>query len=232
MKERKLKRLFDIIVSAAGIIIFLPMLVLIALLIKIESLLIPSSKGPILHSENRVSRNKVFRLYKFRTVKGYLLQEVKKKPDYISQSTIQHRQGALTNTGKFLAKFYLDELPQIYNILKGDMSFVGPRPQLVSTYNNRIKAGDRSLQFLKAGLCGLPQACKRNKKLHKALIEAFRTKETHSKIRYLDGIYLANYTKYSALKMLFYDLDIMFMTLKVNLKGEGLKIASGLYTKK
>jgi len=223
VKKQYLKRTFDILASIAGIILILPFFILMALLIKLESLLNPSSKGPIIHSETRISKGKPFQIYKFRTVKGYLLKVVKENPENESQSSIQYKPNTLTFIGKFLAKFYLDELPQFFNILKGNMSFVGPRPQLISTYKTHFKTDNPSLRYLKAGLCGLCQASKKNLKLQQALVDAFNTNNIHPKLLQLDSIYFAKYKQYSALKLLFYDLKIILMTFRVITQAKGLK---------
>ena len=222
MKKRYLKRIFDMVVSCLGIILFLPFFILIALLIKLERIISPEAKGPLFSRETRISMGKPFIMYKFRTVKRDFLEAIKRDPEKQSQSVIQAKPGALTSVGKLLARFYLDELPQLFNILRGNMSFVGPRPQCIFTYNNRIKKGDFTLKILKSGLCGLCQACKRNAKLQQALLDEFTAEYAHSKITFLDKIYLTKYQKYSTLQLFAYDLKIMLMTLRVNIKGEGL----------
>ncbi|MFH1363953.1 MAG: sugar transferase [Candidatus Omnitrophota bacterium] len=223
VKKQYLKRTFDILTSLAGIILILPFFLFVALLIELENVLNPSSKGPIIHNETRISQGKPFRIYKFRTVKGYLLKTVKENPENESQSAIQYKPNTLTFVGKLLAKFYLDELPQFFNILKGDMSFVGPRPQLISTYKTHFKTDNPSLRYLKAGLCGLCQASKKNLKLQQALVDAFNTNNMHSKLLRLDSIYFEKYKQYSALKLFFYDLKIILMTFRVIMQAKGLK---------
>lgn len=222
IEKQYLKRIFDIVVSIVTIIIFLPVFVLIAFLIKVESILNPAAKGPVIHSEIRISKGKRFKMYKFRIVRWDLLRGVKKNHERVSQSFLQYEPGALTSVGRFLAKFYLDELPQLFNILKGDMSFVGPRPQPISVYKRWLKWGNCSLQVLKGGLCGLSQASKRNPKLRQALRDAFRTEELNPRIRSLERIYLTKYKSYSAPELFIYDIKLMFMTLKVNLEGKGV----------
>lgn len=112
-----IKRLFDIVVSLVGLIIFSPFLLLFALLIKLES------RGPILFRQIRVGKNNLdFTLYKFRS----MLADTEKK----GQLTIGMRDPRITRIGYFMRKFKLDELPQLFNVLKGDMSIVGPRPEV------------------------------------------------------------------------------------------------------
>jgi len=112
-----IKRLFDILFSFLGLIVVSPLLFLIAVMIKI------TSSGSILYRGRRVGRSgKLFRIFKFRT----MVSDAEKKGG-LSTAGDDPR---LTKTGKFLKKFQLDELPQLINVFKGEMSFVGPRPEV------------------------------------------------------------------------------------------------------
>lgn len=112
-----LKRLFDIIFSFTGIILLLPAFLVVVLIIKL------GSKGSVFYRGVRVGRyGKLFRPYKFRTmVKG---------AEKLGGSTTAEQDPRITKVGKFLRKYKLDEFPQLINVLKGEMSFVGPRPEL------------------------------------------------------------------------------------------------------
>lgn len=108
---------FDVLFAFLGIIILLPFFIVIALLIKI------TSAGSILFKQNRVGKNNVdFKLFKFRTMQ--INAESK------GQLTVGGRDSRITNVGYFLRKFKLDELPQLFNVLNGTMSLVGPRPEV------------------------------------------------------------------------------------------------------
>ena len=124
-----IKRLFDIIFSFFGLIIVSPILGVIAILIKI------SSPGPVFYKGERVGRyGKLFKIYKFRT----MISDAEKAGIW-STSVNDPR---LTKIGKFLKKYQIDELPQLINVLKGEMSLVGPRPQVpwaVELYNEEEK---------------------------------------------------------------------------------------------
>ncbi len=112
-----IKRIFDISFSFLGIVIFLPFFLLIGVIIKLNS------KGRILFIQKRIGKNfKEFSLYKFRSMK----ENADKKGPLITNK----EDNRITRIGKFLRKNKLDEMPQLFNVLKGDMSFVGPRPQL------------------------------------------------------------------------------------------------------
>lgn len=111
------KRLFDIIFSLIGLIILSPILIIISIIIKCDS------KGPILYQQLRVGKNnKDFKIYKFRTMR------VGSEENFPLPKNQYYQQ--ITTAGKYLRKYKLDELPQLINVLKGDMSFVGPRPVL------------------------------------------------------------------------------------------------------
>jgi exopolysaccharide biosynthesis polyprenyl glycosylphosphotransferase len=125
----KVKRLFDIFVSATALLCLSPLFALIALLIKIED------GGPILFTQTRVGRfGRIFRMYKFRSMCLNAEEKLKEL-----EAKNQHGQGVtfkikndprITKVGKWLRKFSLDELPQFFNVLTGEMSIVGPRPPI------------------------------------------------------------------------------------------------------
>lgn len=114
------KRIFDVFFSITGIVIILPLLIFISIIILLDS------KGGVIYRQKRVGRNNSeFNLFKFRTMRT--------GADKASLLTIGDSDSRITRSGQWLRKFKLDELPQLFNILKGDMSFVGPRPE-VSKY--------------------------------------------------------------------------------------------------
>ena len=112
------KRLIDIVLSALGLLIMTPLFLAIALLIKLES------PGPVLFRQKRVGlHKKTFSIMKFRTMR---IDTPKDTPTHMLSNPGQY----ITKVGRFLRKTSLDELPQIINILKGDMAVIGPRPAL------------------------------------------------------------------------------------------------------
>ncbi|PWX09846.1 multidrug MFS transporter [Clostridium perfringens] len=122
------KRITDIIVSLLGLIILSPLLILVAILIKIDS------KGPIFFSQERVGINgKKFSMYKFRSmvVNAEEIKEKLKAQNEMSGPMFKMKNDPrITRIGKFIRKTSIDELPQLVNVLKGEMSLVGPRPSL------------------------------------------------------------------------------------------------------
>lgn len=130
-----IKRMIDFILSLVGLVILSPLFILISIIIKC------TSKGPILFKQKRVGKNKKhFNILKFRTMR---IDTPKDCPTHLLENPDQY----ITGIGKFLRKTSLDELPQIINILKGDMSIIGPRPALWNQYDlieerDKYKAND------------------------------------------------------------------------------------------
>lgn len=124
-----IKRLFDIVASLIGIIIISWVLIIVSIAIKIDS------KGPILFLQKRVGRyGKPFYIYKFRT----MVTDAEKLGKQITVG----KDNRITKVGAFLRKYKIDELPQLFNVLKGDMSLVGPRPEVpryVELYSDEEK---------------------------------------------------------------------------------------------
>lgn len=123
-----IKRLIDIIGSLSGIIVLSPLLLIVALLIKLES------KGPIFFQQKRMGLNgKQFKMYKFRSMivnAEELLDKLKDKNEMTGPMFKMKNDPRITRIGKLLRRTSIDELPQLFNVLKGEMSLVGPRPNL------------------------------------------------------------------------------------------------------
>src|SRR4030042_1169271 len=112
-----MKRLFDILFSFIGLLLLQPLFVVVAIMIKVDS------TGPIFFRQGRVGKNfRRFMIYKFRT----MVVDAEKKGIHITSGG----DNRITGAGRILRKFKIDELPQLFNVLKGDMSFVGPRPEV------------------------------------------------------------------------------------------------------
>ena len=138
-----LKRIFDLLISLPAVIVLLPVFTVIVIAIKL------TSKGPVIFKQERAGKGgRPFVFYKFRTMKTDV--------DPFGSSPKSADDSRLTRTGKFLREYSLDELPQLFNILKGDMSIVGPRPLYISQmaeWNDRQK----KRLIVKPGLTGLAQ---------------------------------------------------------------------------
>jgi len=135
----------DFILALIALIILLPLLLIVAILIKLDS------KGPVFYTQLRPGKNqKVFKVYKFRTmVQG---------ADKYQKVGVEVRKddNRITSLGRFLRRFKIDELPQLINILKGDMSIVGPRPSLPE-YLEQYEKWELDRFLVRPGLTGLAQ---------------------------------------------------------------------------
>ena len=138
------KRVIDILGSIVGLILFLPISLLISIAIKIED-----PKGKILFCQERVGiNNKTFKMYKFRSMVSNaeeLLKDISELNEMDGPVFKIKEDPRITKVGKFIRKTSLDEIPQFFNILKGDMTLVGPRPPLVCEVDNY---GDYEMQRL------------------------------------------------------------------------------------
>ncbi|MCO8292526.1 sugar transferase [Tetragenococcus halophilus] len=145
MYEKYIKRDLGFLLSLLGIIILSPILLIICLAIKIDS------KGPIIFKQKRVGKNKkYFNIYKFRTMKS---ETPKEMPTHL----LNNPDAFITKVGKFLRKTSLDELPQLFNILKGDMAVIGPRPALWNQYDLIAERDKYGVNEAQPGLTGLAQ---------------------------------------------------------------------------
>ncbi len=159
------KRVFDVVIASAAILFFLPLLILIAIAIRIES------RGPIVYSAYRAGRGfKIFKFYKFRTMvqnADQKLTELADKNMYESNETAAFfkikNDPRITKVGAFLRNTSLDELPQFFNVLIGDMSIVGNRP--LPLYEAAVLTTDEWAErfMAPAGITGLWQVSKRGK---------------------------------------------------------------------
>ncbi len=146
-----IKRVLDLVVSSIGTLLCAPLMLVIAIAIKLES------KGPVLYKQIRVGkRGKCFNMYKFRSMRQDA--EVSTGPVWAKENDPR-----ITRMGNFLRKTHLDELPQFFNVLRGEMSIVGPRPErphFVGEFRKVIPHYDRRL-CAKPGVTGLAQVKRR-----------------------------------------------------------------------
>ncbi len=139
------KRLFDIVTCSVAVIVLLPVFVIVSIAIKLNS------KGPILFFQKRVGKNKkYFNIAKFRTMYSDTPKDV---PTHLLKNPEQ----MITFTGKILRKTSLDELPQLFNILRGEMTVVGPRPALYNQYDLIAERDKYNVNLLVPGLTGWAQ---------------------------------------------------------------------------
>ena len=199
---RLLKRTMDLCFTITGGLLLLPFLLLVALLVKLDS------KGPVLYTQPRLGKNgRRFKAYKFRTMHGdgeaRLQALLDSDPDLREEYERFHKlrkDPRVTNIGKFLRKFSIDEFPQLLNVLKGDMSLVGPRPYLEREIP---QMENRELVILKCvpGITGMWQVSTRNG-------SPFSHRIT------MDVYYVRNWSPWL-------DIYLLASTLKTVVKGTG-----------
>ena len=140
-----LKRVIDVVISGLAIVVLSPVLLLIAIAIKLDS------KGPVLFKQKRVGKNKShFMIYKFRSM--YV-----DTPSDMPTHLLKDPTAMITKVGAFLRKTSLDELPQLFNIFKGEMAIVGPRPALWNQYDLIEERDKYSANNIRPGLTGWAQ---------------------------------------------------------------------------
>ncbi|MBJ6361978.1 sugar transferase [Paenibacillus sp. GCM10012307] len=191
MKYMTYKRIIDFFLSFVALVVLSPIFIILSILIKLDS------KGPVLFRQKRVGKNKKhFYILKFRTMRT-------DTPSDMPTHLLQNPDVFITKLGRFLRKSSLDELPQIVNILKGEMSIVGPRPALWNQYDLIAERDKYRANDIRPGLTGWAQINGRDE----IPIEI--------KARF-DGEYVG--------KMNFlFDINILFKTISNVLKSEGVR---------
>ena len=143
-----MKRIFDIFASGLGLIALSPLFAVLAVWIKADS------KGPVFYRQTRVGRdNKDFRLFKFRSMRP--------DSDKLGLITVGGRDPRVTRSGYYIRKYKLDELPQLINVFRGDMSLVGPRPE-VRKYVDMYTPGQMRVLSVRPGITSLASIRYRN----------------------------------------------------------------------
>ena len=149
-----IKRIFDVLMSITGLLVLSPLFLIISILIKTDG------PGPIFFTQDRIGKEgKTFTIYKFRT----MIVNAENIGDGISIKSANDSR--ITKTGRFLRKYSLDEIPQLVNVLIGNMSLVGPRPPVLYTpydgYENYPEWAKKRFEF-RPGITGLAQVTVRN----------------------------------------------------------------------
>lgn len=203
---RVFKVLFDKLVSGLLLLVSAPILLLLKLGFLVEGWLIPENKGPMFFYYNAVSAGKVIPKYKIRLIKTkYIDPEGAKRGDWIAYSA-EWTPDSRTHMGQFVKKFYLDELPQFYSVLKGDMSIVGPRPLSVLHYERDRAQGNVTRFLLRGGLLGLGHVNKGTPEMGNPVYE----------YEYVD-----EYLKRTSFGLLLLDLSIIWRGILVIVRGGG-----------
>lgn len=191
MYQAFVKRISDIVFSALGLLVLSPLFLLIAILVRC------TSKGPAVFRQERLGRDaKVFRICKFRTMA--------ENSEHTGSGVYSDRNDSrVTKVGRFLRATSLDELPQLWNILRGDMSFIGPRPPL--TYHpwtiDRYSEEQLRMFRVRPGITGWAQ------------VHGRRELEWNERLRL--NVWYADHVSFAL------DLKIVFLTVGVMLSGKG-----------
>ena len=201
---RFMKRLIDILVSFIALILLSPIFLIVSIMIKLDS------KGPVFFLQKRIGLNgKMFKLYKFRTMKlnadkelrAILANDEEARREYEENKKLEN-DPRITKVGNLIRKLSIDELPQLINILKGEMTLIGPRPYL---YREKKDMGSyyKKIITVKPGLTGLWQVSGRSNVTFYARLKLDE--------EYIDNISIKN------------DIKIFFKTFIIIFKKEGAK---------
>lgn len=185
-----MKRLFDILFSVFLLILLIPVFIVLSLLVK------ATSRGPVLFRQRRIGKDKAeFYIFKFRTM---YLESPKNMPTHLLENPDRY----ITPVGKFLRKTSLDELPQLINIIKGEMSFVGPRPALYNQYDLISLRDEQGVNSFRPGVTGWAQINGRDEL------------EIPEKVKF-DTYYIKK-------QSIWFDIKIIFVTIYKALFGYGV----------
>ena len=196
------KRLLDKAVAAALLALSLPVILLVLAAMSLDTLLYSRDRGSFLYREPRISRGRAFDLFKFRTLRSEALERAGGHARLLEADAEN-----LTLVGRrILNPWYLDELPQLLNVLRGDISLVGPRPWPPELVERQVAEGRDYRRRIVAGLTGRAQV----------------TKGARIPYEELDLEYVRRAETLSTWALVRYDLGILRKTVRVITRGEGL----------
>jgi lipopolysaccharide/colanic/teichoic acid biosynthesis glycosyltransferase len=200
LPDRFLKLAFDKVISLSTLILLSPVILLLYLANTIEGLIIPENRGPFVFSYIASTAERPFRKHKIRQIKMNEIDPVLAAKGLWHAYAKEWSKDSLTYLGRIVKALYLDELPQFWDILIGNMSLVGPRPLSWHHYERDLAQGNVTRKILKAGLLGPGQAQKGT-----SLFGDPRA----------DFEYVRNYIQYSPMKLLILDLRIIMQGIMV-----------------
>jgi lipopolysaccharide/colanic/teichoic acid biosynthesis glycosyltransferase len=196
------KRLLDLLVSGVLLVVFLPVLLVVLVAFALDVLLSPRDRGSLFYREARISRGRTFGLLKFRTLRRDVLERSAGHARLLEADAAN-----LTWIGRRLLKpWYVDELPQLWNVVRGDISLVGPRPWPPELVDRQRAEGLTYRDELTAGLTGTAQI----------------TKGSGQRYADLDLAYAERFRSLGSWALVRYDLQILVRTIGVIARGEGL----------
>lgn len=207
VKMPPIKRIFDVIGSIILLLLLSPFIFLIFLAFFVEQIFSPSARGLFFYCEKRISGGQEFKLCKIRVCKESVIEEVRRREGFIHTAEIEKERQNLTRAGWFIKKVYLDEWPQLFSVLKGEMSLVGPRPANLVNYQKLLEKQIYTKSVIKAGLTGHFQSCKG------------RSCQTDTE---MDTEYIEFCQTHSAGQILWLDLKIICRTIRTVLEHKGI----------
>lgn len=204
----RLKRLTDKTLAGALLVVTAPVQAFVVGAMALDMLLVPEDRGPLLYREPRISRGGTFHLLKFRTLRGEALRGQLGAEAHAR--LLEADPANLTWVGRRILKpWYLDELPQLANVLRGDMSIVGPRPWPPSLVEQQLAEGLDYRKHVTAGWTGPAQ-------VRKDVTEPARYAD-------LDLAYVEACRSWSGARLVRYDLGLLWQTVRLIARGEGLR---------
>jgi lipopolysaccharide/colanic/teichoic acid biosynthesis glycosyltransferase len=199
------KRILDLIVGAALLALLSPLILILLIGLAVDMIVCRRDRGGFLYREPRISRGRVFGLLKFRTLRRDVLDQMQAADAHAR--LYEADPANLTWAGRRLLKpWYLDELPQLLNVLRGDISLVGPRPWPPEMVRRQVAEGRDYRNRVLAGLTGPAQV----------------TKGEGIPYEDLDSLYLERSATLSSWGLVRYDLQILWRTVEVIARGKGL----------
>jgi lipopolysaccharide/colanic/teichoic acid biosynthesis glycosyltransferase len=207
LEDRWVKILFDKTVCLLALAVTLPIFLVIIVCHLVMTIFFPDQRGKLIVSYNAVSKGQVFPKYKFRVIKdAYIDRAGAARGDWQAYSA-EWNPDSRTYLGVVLKRLYLDELPQLFNVLLGHMSLVGPRPLCVAHYQRDLAQGNRFRSLIRGGLLGPSQALKGS--------QAYGTPTAEYE-------YIDNYIRLSGIALLWYDLKLIWRGICTVARAKGL----------
>jgi O-antigen biosynthesis protein WbqP len=202
------KRAFDVVVALVLLLVLSPLLLVSGLLIALDMLFVPRDRGSWFYRERRITRGREFDVLKFRVLRRSALEDLAGKPGKYAR-LYEEDTSNLTWAGSIIKRIYADELPQLFTVLRGDLSLVGPRPWPVAMVEKQVAEGYDYRMRITAGWTGPAQVQKDLGKKGQATA--------------LDLHYVELCQTLGGLGLLRYDLGVLRQSIATMLRGRGLK---------
>jgi lipopolysaccharide/colanic/teichoic acid biosynthesis glycosyltransferase len=202
------KRVLDVVLASLLVVLLSPVFLFALLLLAVDKFLVRADRGSWLYREPRISRGRTFDLLKFRVLREQVLAELRETKGAYAR-TYEREEANLTKAGRLLKRMYFDELPQLLNVLRGDMSLVGPRPWPVAMVEKQVAQGYTYRNQVLAGWTGPAQVSKDS---------PLRSQATEFDLEYVEAC-----RTLGAGRLLRYDLKLLASSVATMLRGRGLK---------